>query len=176
MGDGMGALDTPIQERPEAARQPSEVGFWCATVGALGLLATLAMPWFTTSFQVGGQVTSISGPNSQSVSGWVAVPGAARLVGLAAVVALVALGLRMFAPVAAGRFPAELVAAGGGAVALAVVVVEFAAPPTLHAPSDQLQLPLTVSPATGLAVAAVASLAVTLGSIAQLLMARNTSS
>jgi hypothetical protein len=115
---------------------------WISAGGAAVLLFSVFLTWYSIDIPGGGSV---------GASGWESVD-AAKLVFLAALVALAAWIIELFVPTVALPVPATLIALGAGAVAFLLVLLKI-----VDKPGDGLGLSL------GIWLALLASVAVVAG-------------
>lgn len=140
-----------------------------SAIGAIVLLVSAFLDWYTVSVSVSGIATplipGISG--SRSVSGTDAT-NVANLVALLAVVAIVAWGIELFAQNVKLPFPAWMIAGGAGALSVLLVVFRIVSKPG-GAHSLNLSfgnaggVHFDVSTAFGIWLALISAVAVTVG-------------
>jgi hypothetical protein len=108
---------------PSAVSRPN----WIAAGGSLILLITVFLSWYTYSIKGAGSFGGASG----NQNGWDSGAGA-KLVALLALIALVAIGIEMFAPTVTLPVPASLIVIGAGGLSILLVLLKIVSKPDGH--------------------------------------------
>jgi hypothetical protein len=133
---------------------------WISAGGALVLLISVFLNWYTASASV--KVATVTQSYSASESGWNS-GATAKFVALLALIALAAWVIEVFVPNVVLPFPGWMIAGAAGAIAILFVLFKIVSKPGGNVSIDAPGIHASVGTAFGIWIALLASIAVVVG-------------